>query len=555
MIEIILSFLFSTGFAQDLNGYTSKHECRAGNSNCNVDVVSLGQCTPCDDTIDDSMTEATIESLLNDGDDCNCVEPGDYRSKGTIDITANGTSGTRKVMRYIRGGDTDDDPWKQSVANRVRFANLDLVGDFWVIHRISFDPSSGTTIDIDGTDNILNRIYAYDGAVARHVNFNTSGDRNTLQNSVITDTGIPFSNTDVHCVNIAIADDISIVSNEIYNCAGDSIQRGDNSNVRPNTVVENNDMYLTSAYYSDGNGNLDPGGDEACAENALDFKAEGGTAGNHAKLLNNRMWGFKDTDTQCAGTGSNANAIVLNEAGDNSYGEIARNIIHDTHQGMVCANGSPAKWSINFNLVHNTTLQGINLASCDDIEMYLNMFSHIGTRWINIGGSGDKDIRCNTMIDAGTTDGTIAGGVQFSHNTYIDTTNLGESTKNVYTLVTRANSTAVSAGNLMRRSSSATACSSALDPDCYMYEAQNSGTTASSEPTFCTTPDCTFSDGGVTWQAIRGPYQFYRKLLTTPELKTVPFARIYTSAPDYLACPSNFASRNGVGADDTEKPQ
>ena len=59
----------------------------------------------------------------------------------------------------------------------------------------------------------------------------------------------------------------------------------------------------------------------------------------------------------------------------------------------------------------------------------------------------------------------------------------------------------------------------------------------------------TFTDGGVTWQAIRGPLVYYRKLRTAPTQAVIPYARPYagTATPEYFWFPK--PSRTGVGID------
>ncbi len=545
----------------DLNGYVSEYECTLNGTQCDVDIDTYVACS-CDATVDDSLTEAQIEFLINGGDDCVCVEAGDYRSKGTINITAVGTSGTRKVLKYYNASDSGADPWSQSVGDRARFGEIDIDGDYWIVHRISVDPLTAlAALEVNGTNNILNRIYVYDGEAAGLLKFNSGSDNSTLQNSVIADTGIPFTNSDKHCINFQAVDDLFIVNNEIYNCAGDGIQRGNSSSNRNTSVLENNDFYLTTAYYSDGSGNLDPLGNEACAENAIDYKGDGATSGaGMARMYNNRMWGFKPTDTQCAGTGSNGNAIVLNEASsgsgtDNAYGDISANIIFDTEQGLVCANNSPSDYAINLNIFARFEQQGVNLSQCQDMEMYLNTFVGTGTRWLAIGGtSPNKDIRCNTVIDSTEVTGSISGGVQMSHNVYVGTNDSGETNNLQENLLTRANNTSYTANDIMRLNSDLDQCTTFTDSDCFLYQAQNSGTSAASQPSFCTSANCTTTDGAITWKSIAGPYQFYRKLRTSPELVVLPYARPYEDFPGITPyyCPSGFASRTGVGPNDKQ---
>ena len=110
-IVLILPFPTSVS-AADINGYTAQYECRAGNPNCNVDVATLVAQT-CQQTITTDDSASTINSKINGGSQYICVRNGDYTSKGKIMITASGTSSARKVLRYTRDLDNDDEPWKQ----------------------------------------------------------------------------------------------------------------------------------------------------------------------------------------------------------------------------------------------------------------------------------------------------------------------------------------------------------------------------------------------------------------------------------------------------------
>ena len=101
-------------------------------------------------------------------------------------------------------------------------------------------------------------------------------------------------------------------------------------------------------------------------------------------------------------------------------------------------------------------------------------------------------------------------------------------------------------------------CTAISDPECFLYEAVQSTTknSAASPPTPCVEMGCTFMDNEVQWRAIRGPYTFYRKLLTTPESYIIPYARPYRDKTDPLKneasiefCPGNYNSRDGIGID------
>lgn len=110
----------------------------------------------------------------------------------------------------------------------------------------------------------------------------------------------------------------------------------------------------------------------------------------------------------------------------------------------------------------------------------------------------------------------------------------------------RGDNTFYSSGAVTRTTTNHALCTATNDPDCFLYMATNDGTTASS-PNFCTTLGCTFQDGGVTWQAIRGPHTFYRKLKTAPEQVVIPYARVHVSAPEARLSGNNVGPRPDIG--------
>src|SRR3990167_1982438 len=139
-IKYIFPFLLlfsSNVFAADLNGYTALYECKAGGANCNVDVVTY-TIAACAQTITTADSAATINTKLNTGSSPICLTNGDYTGKGTLTLSANGTSGARRVLRYTRSGDDDDEPWNQSGANQAQVSKLDITGDFWIVHRVTW---------------------------------------------------------------------------------------------------------------------------------------------------------------------------------------------------------------------------------------------------------------------------------------------------------------------------------------------------------------------------------------------------------------------------------
>ena len=63
----------------------------------------------------------------------------------------------------------------------------------------------------------------------------------------------------------------------------------------PGTLIANNDVYLTSARYTDCNGKQNPLGQCAAAESGIALKT-GGVKSNRVNVIDNRIWGFRKTD-------------------------------------------------------------------------------------------------------------------------------------------------------------------------------------------------------------------------------------------------------------------
>jgi hypothetical protein len=174
----------------------------------------------------------------------------------------------------------------------------------------------------------------------------------------------------------------------------------------------------------------------------------------------------------------------------------------------------------------------------------MNTAQHVWGEW-NVT---DGDFRGNVFISCTELDSvTPVSSTIMDFNVFYDTperTFNGTGTNTTKTVTTRANSTSYSVNNIVYPN--------VLNNYLYMASAVTTGISHSSPPTWPTVLGATVVDGGVTWQAIRGPYTFYRKLLTSPEAYTIPYARVHTSAPENGFLVSTFASRNDIGIDDSE---
>ncbi len=560
----------------DANCYCSLYECKAGNPRCDVDVAGLAALA-CEQIITTSTAPTNDWSAIDWANRVICIEAGDHTGRGTLTLGSSGTADTRKVLRYVRSGDSDDQPWQQSAVNQALLAVLHVHGDFWVIHRLKVSSAQDELVVAgdgsgNGNDNIFSRVWV-ENREGWNVVFAGGSQRSTLQGSLMKSLG-PLGVGDHPCV---VADYAAkhnrVVSNEMHNCSDGVLLQLASQEDFAGTVIENNDIYLTSAYYSDGSGNLTPSGDYACAENGIDMKG-GGTSSDPVRVVHNRIWGQRVTDGTCA-DGSYGESIVFHtfSGGFTDYGLVHDNILFDGTQAITTPNFTPSRWSIAGNLIYD--MKGVSSGtyaidvSADTTDVYLNTLiatnrstaHHLSRGWVAWWSSGG-DLRCNVVIDGGESQDGAQSGAEEGANVYYGTSgNLDEPSAISTPMSTRAGSTGYGAGAVVRATTDpVTQCAAPDDADCFLYAAAVGGTSGGSAPTWCTAPGCTVTDGSVTWQAIRGPYCFYRKLRTAPEQVCIPYATVHESAPEYGFCRAEnmggvpLGSRPGIGINDEVAP-
>ena len=580
ILLVILVFIF--GFlvsnlakAADVNGYTAQYECKAGGANCNVDVVSYGNAA-CQQTIHVSDAWSTI----NWAADVICIEAGDHTAKGTLTLGSSGTSGTRKVLRYYRSGDTDDDPWDQSDANKVKIADFKcLEKDYWIIHRLTFwQTSANNQFDNNGCQYMIYNRMLVDG---RDLNPTASrplwlikgvspdyrsNDFTTVQNSVIRSSG-KRANSDLHCIN-AGGKDVRFVNNEIYDCGGDGIVMDDGSDPFRN-IVENNDVYQTSNYLIACDGSA--GTTCNCGEDGVDVKDNSNTVAELIQVIHNRIWGQRTTYETCSGSGSYGYGINSGGTAATEYVLIKNNIVMSTANGINMRNDVSHHRSAIGNLLYDInhghapsdvpsngdgdhSIAFRYDGSADYGEAYLNTVISSEEGFVFSSGETNHDILCNTFIDVSSIrkDTNVLGtGSIVDYNVFYGTTEYTtESPDNDlgnYTLNTRANSQAYNLGDIIRTTATPPEDGTAGD---FLYRVTTAGTSAGSPPAYCTTLGCSTTDGTMVVQAIRGPYSFYSNLRTTPVLVYIPYAKVHNSAPEYAYCPNTTGSNTGRGIND-----
>lgn len=565
-VALIGTFALATPTqAADLNGYTAQYECRAGGQHCNVDVAALGT-RACDQVVSTS----TPWSSINWANATICIEAGDHTSKGTLTIpsSASGSAGSYKVLRYYRSGDNDDDPWKQG-SNQARLRQLKVQGRYWLIHRLTFPQGAGASPRMESgaasSHHIYNRVlvegtgvsstetvYGYSQACS------SSGYSNlTVQNSVFRNNG-GQTNREGIALDMQCGTDLRAINNEIYDWCSHGIQTGHNASTKPTLlglVIENNDMYVTpTMHLSSGYGKT---------EGMIDFKAKG-TSTSPIKVIHNRFWGARRTNTAYCGNGGSGAALTLN--GDADYNLIENNIVTDSVKLVAQSNENGNNNSVIGNLGYNfvnfhngSSSVAIETGPQVSSETHLNTII-AATQYSLSWGWGDNDYRCNVFIASGPIhSGTPGSGTVADYNAFYGTPAFhanGGNNNIEESLRQRANSTRYEAGDVIRIGQP-DQCRTENDVSCYLYKVVAAGVSAPSTPSYCTSANCTTNDGSMTVTAIRGPYTHYRRLRTAPERYAIPYARPYavaggtnTNPGEAYACPADFALRRGVGVND-----
>lgn len=346
-----------------------------------------------------------------------CVAPGDYTAAGEIQLETSGSAGAPRWIRYYDPGTDNRHPVHRSqhaVVAGLWFDNA----DHWVVQGLTQRGGDTNTELWSGSEhNVLDRMLVEGGRTTAQVRIRPGAHYNTVQNSVLRNPQ-PRADEDRVCVllyannngNPVATRHTRIVNNEIYNCTdGVGLHRPSDVSIPVDysgTIIDNNDIYITNALYSNGSGRLDPNGDYACAENAVDIKA-GGTPGNHVLLSNNRMWGFRQTDDSCGGTGSWGEAVQSHMGA--RYTLIHNNRIWDSARGISLSDDSSSNSVIDNVIydIHNSadTAQGFSnqdyglKISSPYTEVYRNVLVNMTFAWGLVEGN-NNDYRCNVFIDA-----------------------------------------------------------------------------------------------------------------------------------------------------------
>ncbi|MCC2684251.1 MAG: Right handed beta helix region, partial [Paenibacillaceae bacterium] len=387
--------------------------------------VSLPACDSNNSQVQFISTDADWDLINNSSKSIFCVEPGDYTSVGNIILSTSGTSSAKRYIRYYNPSNPNDNthPVDMSSSDLATIRKLTFQGaDFVVVDRLHVkEPDTVRTglVRFHGsytsTDNVLNRLLVEGGGDGGgQVSFNgaSGSDRNTLQLSVVRNT-IISSGEDNHCVVITDdAEDSKVISNELYNCAGDVLQI--HPGVYDGTIIANNDIYDESGFVQN-------------TENGIDIKG-GGSSGsaNLVTIEGNRFFSLGGT----GGTGGSIGAVDFsNDVGVKSYILFKNNIFFDnplpwtTNTGS--GTGSAHHLSIVGNLIYNAGAAAIEpIKNTNSIEIYYNTIINVASAGNWLHGSSispsSEDVMCNVVING---QGVLipSSGTTADYNAYYNT--------------------------------------------------------------------------------------------------------------------------------------
>jgi len=488
----LMLFAAAPSLAVDANGYTAKYE------------KSIGTPPPCSVTIT-SSSDPNWGKLNDSSYPVICLTPGDY---GTITLTASGASGKERWLRYKNPNNTGTHPVQQSAADRAKIKRLVFNGaDYWIIHHITIEGGGAGTRLIEfvsgssSTNNIVSSVLAEDVAEnAIYVGF--GNNNNTIQNSVIRDC-IATPGQDRAGVSISGGPiNTHIINNEIYGCQK-AVYISEHQ--AEGTVIENNDLYFSMDQYTDCSGNYNGTGPCSASEVVIGTK-NAGISSNLVRILHNRLWGGRRTDTSvcCAGGGSYGKLMSISgkdsqDTNGSKYVLIQNNILMDSQIGLDGYWANLRNHSVignvfyNIHAFHSTTptraiaTEGGHTTYS---EYYLNTIIDADV-WFDFGGATNNDVKCNVIIDSGGIRSYTGNGTQVDYNAFYNTS--------LFT-------TGSVATNISYQSASDT---KNID------------------------------------------YCFMRKLITGPEQFCIPYARPISSvSPHDKTCDSSFDSRQNIGIDD-----
>ncbi len=395
-----------------------------------------------------------------------CIAPGDYRSHGLLALS--GTGGTESAPKVIRFESSEfadtDEIFKVDLSKVARMPPIDIRNtSHWVLNRLAFVDTSGMPIRIAGsTDIVIDRIRFennYRGIEIQHGTHDSY-----VQNSYIGNQVIPQgSGNDGVCIAMmghyrqvnlngsidydypVVAKNNHIVNNEIFNC-NDGFQavwmpQFNNYPDFQGTILAGNDIYIDSTRRTNCSGSLSSNGNCAYTENAMDFKAASLDPSNPVEVFDNRMWGWRKTDSSYNGPANSWGTAISTHYNSMMNLHVYENVFFDVGAGVGFTRGSNNS-VVRDNIFANVTGAGINngvaimtytdsydysdpvyaYSNVNDMVVERNHMIDIGGAWLSTSAE-NSDFDCN-VISNGTwtaTSGNWAVGLNAGRSTYYGT--------------------------------------------------------------------------------------------------------------------------------------
>ena len=393
------------------------------------------------------------------------VAAGVYNTTTRYALTLDGSKG---LERWILLDRTDDaHPATLAEASRAKLA-LDIQADWWIIDRMSFYNSSTTFNPVlfnVGSNNIINRWASHD--VGNGIAVWDGSNSNTIQNSrferddisifhdraqVGVSAGVSYATWDGAGRLPVVVSDTVIVNNEFYNAVdafqtvrqtsgtADAIEDLDFKG----TIFDNNVCYIDGTIYTDGSGNHDAAGTTAFAENAIDLKCGSKDPANRMKITNNRMWGYRLSDTSLSSGLNDPGSAFTIHFGVN-YCDVTGNVMADSRSLLDIA----APWwttyamensTISDNILHGSISRGMVVYDTQNLTFDGNVFSDYDTNiggdtniWMYLGWVDNMTFTNNIMssLDARTVSQSNSSQVEVDTCTWTSNT-LWDATKSSY---------------------------------------------------------------------------------------------------------------------------
>jgi len=350
------------------------------------------------------------------------VHPGDYREAGRITLTASGKEGRPRWLIYRdpeNPKDTTTHPYHMDKDRQVLIDHLELDGaSHWVVDRLRWHRM--TRVVNGSSHNIFNRCLALQIDTSRGrqcMVIRSNSNHNTVQNCVFANTP-PMPGKDCCGIYIRNADYTHVVNNEIFNMPGDSIQTGQARQHARGTVIQGNDLYVTPRIYTDGEGNFTREGNYAASENAIDIKAhwqpyqEVAPEDNWLIIENNRMWGFRRTDSKAGSTGSGGTHVVIHYTTSSAV-RVRNNVMFNGRMGLGVSKNEELKLGpISHHDVHNNLFWDLQIGMkprhIDQALYYRNVLVDVD-RWLTMWESDDSKPRDNLITHNVIIDGEEKG--------------------------------------------------------------------------------------------------------------------------------------------------